>query len=323
VILDKTGTVTEGRMELTAVVAPGAAPSDVSTLVRLAASVESRSEHPIARTISAASADHDRVERFDNRPGLGVVGTVDGHEVRVGRRQLFDLVPAEIELAATEAEAAGSTVVFAGRNGRAEAVLVVADRVKETSGAAIAALHDLGLSVTLMTGDNRRTAHSVGESVGVDHVLAEVLPDDKAAEVRRLQAEGHRVAMVGDGINDAPALAQADLGISVGTGTDVAMEASDLTIVTGDLRAVADAIALSRRTLTTIKGNLFWAFAYNAAAIPLAAFGVLNPMIAAGAMGMSSVFVVTNSLRLRRFAGYRPPTGEQGAPIRQPQETPS
>ena len=182
---------------------------------------------------------------------------------------------------------------------------MVADTVKATSAEAIAAFHDLGLTVTLLTGDNAKTARSVGRAVNVDHVIADVLPEAKAAEISRLQAEGHRVAMVGDGINDAPALAQADLGIALGTGTDVAIEASDLTIVSGDLRAAADAVALSRRTLSTIKGNLFWAFAYNSAAIPLAAFGFLNPMVAAAAMGMSSLFVVTNSLRLRRFDGYR------------------
>ncbi len=309
IVLDKTGTVTEGRMALVDVIAPDASADAADELLRLAGAVEARSEHPIAQSIATAAAGHGSlpgpVEGFTNRPGMGVLAEVDGTEVRVGRRALFDTVGAPVERAASSAERQGNTAVFVGRHGVAEGVLVVADTIKATSVEAIEALHDLGLTVTLLTGDNNRTARTVGAAVGVDTVISEVLPDAKAAEIVRLQAEGRRVAMVGDGINDAPALAQADLGIAVGTGTDVAIEASDLTIVSGDLRAAADAIALSRRTLSTIKGNLFWAFAYNTAAIPLAAFGVLNPMIAAAAMGMSSLFVVSNSLRLRRFDGYR------------------
>ncbi len=316
IVLDKTGTITEARMTLRETLVPaaidGSEGANPDELLGLAASLEDRSEHPIAAAIAAASDVRHDVDGFVNKPGRGVVGTIAGREVMVGRALLFagdEGVPAPVAALAEAAEAAGDTAVFVGRDGVAEAVLVVTDSIRPTSADAVAAFGDLGLDVTLLTGDNERTARAVAAEVGIDRVIAGVLPEQKAAEIERLQAGGKRVAMVGDGINDAPALALADLGIAIGTGTDVAIEASDLTIVSGDLRAVADAIALARRTLSTIRGNLFWAFAYNAAAIPLAAFGVLDPMIAAGAMGLSSVFVVTNSLRLRRFAGYRASAG--------------
>ncbi|MEU6510786.1 heavy metal translocating P-type ATPase [Streptomyces sp. NPDC046942] len=303
IVLDKTGTVTTGRMTLQAVyVADG---EDEKELLRLAGALEHASEHPVARAIAAGAEERagalPEVEHFENVPGRGVRGRVDGREVAVGR--LYDELPQELAGAAREAEEQGRTAVVAGWDGRARGVLAVADAIKETSAAAVAELRALGLTPVLLTGDNRTVAEAVAKTVGIDpaDVYADVLPEDKVDVVRRLRDEGHAVAMVGDGVNDAAALATADLGLAMGTGTDAAIEASDLTLVRGDLRVAADAIRLSRRTLATIKGNLVWAFGYNVAALPLAAAGLLNPMIAGAAMAFSSVFVVTNSLRLRRF----------------------
>ena len=304
VVLDKTGTVTTGRMSLVDVVpAVGESAADVR---RLAAALEAASEHPIARAIvSAAGPDLPEVTGFANIEGLGVEGSVDGRGLLVGRPRLLEershAVPDELTVAIDEAEAAGRTAVVVAWDGRARGVLVVADTLKPTSVEAVRRLRDLGLTPVLLTGDNERAARAVATEVGIDEVIAEVLPADKVDVVKRLQSEGHGVAMVGDGVNDAAALAQADLGLAMGTGTDVAIQASDLTLVRGDLRVAADAVRLARRTLGTIKGNLFWAFAYNVAALPLAAAGLLNPMLAGAAMALSSVFVVSNSLRLRSF----------------------
>ncbi|WP_331452789.1 heavy metal translocating P-type ATPase [Streptomyces sp. SS162] len=311
VVLDKTGTVTTGRMTLLAVhTAPDA---DEAEVLRLAGALENASEHPIARAVAAGAADAvgDLAvpEDFANVPGLGVQGVVDGHAVLVGREKLLAewsiALPAPLAAAKDAAEAAGRTAIAVAWDGEARAVLEVADAVKDTSAEAIRRLRALGLTPVLLTGDNEAVARAVAAEVGIEpeHVIAEVMPEDKVDVVKRLQAEGRSVAMVGDGVNDAAALAQADLGLAMGTGTDAAIEAGDLTLVRGDLRAAADAIRLSRRTLATIKGNLFWAFAYNVAALPLAALGFLNPMIAGAAMAFSSVFVVGNSLRLRGFKG--------------------
>ncbi|BDZ62196.1 copper-exporting P-type ATPase [Demequina sediminis] len=330
VVLDKTGTVTEGRMSVTATHAPGLSAEAADALLDAAASVEDRSEHPIARAIAESRLTRVPLKGFRSTPGRGVTATVRGAgvdganaDLTVGARGLFDRVDDALEAWAAGREEAGETVVFAGRSRplgggllgaaapavreplAAEVAIAVRDRVKDSTPEALAAFRNLGLDVVLLTGDARRVAEAVGRELGIDRVIAEVLPQDKAAVVASLQEGGRRVAMVGDGVNDAPALAQADLGIAIGTGADVAREASDLTVVSGDPRAAADAIALSRRTYATIRGNLIWAFAYNVAAIPLAALGVLDPMIAAGAMGASSLFVVGNSLRLRRFRSLR------------------
>ncbi len=306
VVLDKTGTVTTGRMALIDVT-PGEGEQRAEVL-RLAAALESGSEHPVARAVVAGAADTGGlppVTGFANIEGLGVTGMVDGRQVLLGRPRLLRerglVVPDELVRAATGAEAAGRTAVLVGWDGRARGLLAVADQVKPTSREAVRRLRTLGLTPVLLTGDNATVARTVAAEVGIDEVIAEVLPAEKVDVVARLQAEGRAVAMVGDGVNDAAALAQADLGLAMGTGTDVAIEASDLTLVRDDLLAAVDAIRLARSTLGTIKGNLFWAFAYNVAALPLAAAGLLNPMIAGAAMAFSSVFVVANSLRLRRF----------------------
>ncbi|WP_418361513.1 heavy metal translocating P-type ATPase [Streptomyces gilvosporeus] len=307
VLLDKTGTVTSGRMRLLeAVTADGVAEDD---LLRLGGALEHASEHPVARAVAEGAGERTGplpgVEDFENVPGLGVRGTVAGHRVLAGRAQLAEragiALPPKLRSALATAGTLGRTAVVVAWEGEARGVLTVSDAVKPTSAEAVRALRALGLTPVLLTGDNAAVAQAVAAEVGIDEVIAEVLPEDKVAVVARLRAEGRTVAMVGDGVNDAAALAAADLGLAMGTGTDAAIEAGDLTLVRGDLRVAADALRLARATLATIKGNLFWAFGYNVAALPLAAAGLLNPMIAGAAMAFSSVFVVTNSLRLRTF----------------------
>ena len=311
VIVDKTGTVTTGTMTMTGVVASEGEQSD--EVLRIAGAAEAASEHPIARAISAGARDKlgdlPSVTSFENLRGLGVRGVVEDRTVLLGRLRLFGEqgfeVAADVHVAVQEAETKGRTAVVVGWDGRVRGVVMVADTVKETSAEAVSLMKQLGLTPIMVTGDNEAVARAVAAEVGIEQVIAGVLPQEKVDTVIRLQREGKVVAMVGDGVNDAAALAQADLGLAMGSGTDVAIEASDLTLVRDDLRAVPDAIRLSRRTLSIIKGNLFWAFAYNVAALPLAAAGLLNPMIAGAAMAFSSVFVVTNSLRLRGFTPAR------------------
>jgi Cu+-exporting ATPase len=314
VVLDKTGTVTTGSMELAGIVtAPGVAPEEA---LAIAGAAEEASEHPVGRALTTAARRAGAlatVEQFTNREGLGVEGIVEGRTVVVGRPALLaeTSLPMHrsLEEACEQAERNGQTAVAAGWDGEVKAVFVVSDRVKDDAAEAVVALRRLGLHAMLLTGDNEVTARNVAAQIGIDDVIAEVLPAEKAGVIRRLQDEGRTVAMVGDGVNDAPALAQADLGLALGTGTDVAIQASDITLISGGLLSAADGIRLSRRTLTTIKGNLFWAFAYNVAAIPLAALGYLNPLVAGAAMAFSSLFVVANALRLRRF---RPQSAQSG-----------
>ncbi len=321
IVLDKTGTVTTGQMSLHEMtVADGV---DREQVLRLVGALEDASEHLIAQAIAkAARVEHGQlptVESFTNREGLGVLGVVEGHALLVGRPSLLAdramTLPDRLEHAIQAAQREGKTAIAAGWDSEARAIFVVADTIKATSAEAVRGLTALGLRPVLLTGDNEATAQAVGAQVGITEVIAEVLPADKADVVKRLQSEGRVVAMVGDGVNDAPALAQADLGLAIGTGTDVAIEASDLTLISGDLRGAADAIRLSRRTLRTIKGNLFWAFAYNVVLVPVAMLGFLNPLFAGGAMALSSVFVVSNSLRLRRFQALR---RDKPAPVEPP-----